>query len=164
MKLDYTQPKISVIVMAMVNAEVAGVAFSLNPQNNDYDELVINSNFGLGETVVSGTVTPDTFIIDKVDLRIIEQKLGKKEVCLFLTEHGTEEKLNYQVEQWTLSDKHIEKLAAGMQTLFKYYKFPVDVEWAFENNTFVVLQARPITTAFNIPESIQTIPGEPRHL
>eukprot|EP00341_Mesodinium_pulex_P003882 CAMPEP_0116891986 /NCGR_PEP_ID=MMETSP0467-20121206/2299_1 /TAXON_ID=283647 /ORGANISM="Mesodinium pulex, Strain SPMC105" /LENGTH=85 /DNA_ID=CAMNT_0004560843 /DNA_START=373 /DNA_END=630 /DNA_ORIENTATION=+ len=84
MKLDYTQPKISVIVMAMVNAEVAGVAFSLNPQNNDYDELVINSNFGLGETVVSGTVTPDTFIIDKVDLRIIEQKLGKKEVCLFL--------------------------------------------------------------------------------
>ena len=65
--------------MKQIKCDSAGVAFSLNIKNNDFDEEIINSNFGLGETVVDGTVTPDCFIINKLSKKIIEKKLGKKE-------------------------------------------------------------------------------------
>ncbi|KYK35709.1 MAG: hypothetical protein AYK18_12865 [Theionarchaea archaeon DG-70] len=65
-----------------IAAETAGVAFSLNPVNNCYDEAVINANYGLGETVVSGKVSPDAFVIDKVSRSILEKKKGNKETAV----------------------------------------------------------------------------------
>ena len=65
--------------MKQIDSDVSGVAFSINPINNDYDEAVINSNFGLGESVVGGIITPDEYIVNKNSKKIISQKLGSKE-------------------------------------------------------------------------------------
>ena len=75
---NYLDFKIAVIIMKQIKCDSAGVAFSLNIKNNDYDEAIINSNFGLGETVVGGTVIPDCFIVNKLTKKIIEKRLGKK--------------------------------------------------------------------------------------
>ena len=73
------QPRIAVIVQQQVDAESAGVAFSLNPLNNCYDEAVINANHGLGESVVSGDADPDVFVVDKLKREIIETRIGSKQ-------------------------------------------------------------------------------------
>jgi pyruvate,water dikinase len=85
---DAARPSIAVIVQRQVAAETAGVAFSLNPVNNCYDEAVINANLGLGEAMVSGRVSPDQFVVDKTSLRILERELGSKEVVLGLGPRG----------------------------------------------------------------------------
>ena len=82
------EPRIAIIVQQQVNAESAGVAFSLNPINNCFDEVVINANFGLGESAVAWQVTPDTFIVDKVNHAILETKIGSKELTILLTPEG----------------------------------------------------------------------------
>ena len=73
---------LAVVVQQQIASEVSGVAFSINPGNNCYDEAVIDSNFGLGETVVSGQVTPDNFVVNKLTKRILQKKLGTKDYVL----------------------------------------------------------------------------------
>ena len=81
-------PRIAVIVQEQIASETSGVAFSLNPLNNCYDEAVINANFGLGESVVSGLVSPDTFIVDKVSGKVLETKAGTKERSILHSADG----------------------------------------------------------------------------
>ena len=76
--------RIAIIVMAQIASEISGVAFSLNPVTNDYDEIVINSNFGLGETVVGGIVNSDHFIINKINRKVVDLKIGKKDFFIYL--------------------------------------------------------------------------------
>jgi pyruvate,water dikinase len=78
------QPRIAVVVQQQVDADCAGVAFSLNPLNNCYDEAVINANYGLGESVVAGEVEPDVFVVDKVARTILDAQVGSKEVVITL--------------------------------------------------------------------------------
>ena len=75
---DPLDPKIAVIIQKQVASDVSGVAFSLNPMNNSYDQCVINANYGLGETVVDGTITPDQWVVDKITNQILENTNGKK--------------------------------------------------------------------------------------
>ena len=88
---------LAVVVQKQIASEVSGVAFSLNPNNNDYDEAVINSNFGLGESIVSGLVTPDSFVVNKVTHEIIEKQLANKEYVLVSKDGGG-------MEETTLAD------------------------------------------------------------
>ena len=81
---DPFDPKIAIVVQKQIASEIAGVGFSLNPLTNDFDEAVINSNWGLGETVVAGLSTPDSFIVDKVSLKTVETTLGSKQTSLWL--------------------------------------------------------------------------------
>ncbi len=83
------QPRMAVIVQQQIDAQSAGVAFSLNPLNNCYDEAVINANFGLGESVVSGEVDADLFVVDKIDRKILETQIGGKEVVVTLNDRGS---------------------------------------------------------------------------
>ena len=76
--------------MKQINSEFSGVGFSINPINNDYDEAVINQNFGLGESVVGGIITPDEFIVNKINKNIISQKLGSKEKIVKLNNNKNE--------------------------------------------------------------------------
>ena len=92
-------PRIAVIVQEQVPSDVAGVAFSLNPQNNCYDEAVINANFGLGETVVNGHVTPDTYVVEKVRGEILNRNVAAKSHAAWLIGGGgTEERDNAEPE------------------------------------------------------------------
>ena len=80
--IDPAEVSLAVVVQKQVTADVSGVAFSLNPQNNSYDEAVINSSFGLGESIVSGQVTPDNFVVNKVDKEILRKQISTKDYVL----------------------------------------------------------------------------------
>jgi len=173
--LAVDQPRIAVIVQKQIAAETAGVAFSLNPINNCYDEAVINANFGLGESVVAGMVSPDSFTVDKVSRTVLERKTGKKETSVWLdlgsdtcTEQsrssGTYEEPSPSRSQLCLSDEQVLELTDIVVKVEDYYQKPMDIEWAFAGGRLYLLQARPITAYFPLPEALITAPGEPKRL
>jgi len=162
---DVTQPRIAVVVQQQIASETAGVAFSLNPINNDYDEIVVNANFGLGESVVSGQVSPDTFVVDKIKRVILERKAGKKETAIWLDKNGgTYEKPASDHAQLCLTDTQVLQVADLVTQVEHIYGKPMDIEWAFSDGQLSLLQARPITTYFPLPEPLRTVPGEHRTL
>ncbi len=159
------QPRIAVIVQQQIAAQTAGVAFSLNPLNNCYDEAVINANFGLGESVVSGLASPDSFTVDKVSRAILERKTGKKERAIWLApDGGTYEEPSPSRAQLCLSDEAVLTLTDMLVEAEKYYQKPIDIEWAFAAETLYLLQARPITAYIPLPDELITPPGEPKRL
>jgi len=164
-KLDVTKPSIAVIIQKQIKADVSGVAFSLNPLTNYYDEAVINANFGLGETVMSGKVTPDQFIINKINKSLIEQKTGSKETSVWIRRAGgTYEKPSPTRSQVCLSDDQIIELTDLILKVEEYYKKPIDIEWAYKKNKLYLLQVRPITDYIPLPDVMMTDPGEPKRL
>ncbi|ODA41639.1 PEP/pyruvate-binding domain-containing protein [Desulfosporosinus sp. BG] len=144
-----------VVVMEMVDAQAAGVGFTCDPQTGRRDILVINSNFGLGESVVAGNVEPDTYYLEANPTcavpQLIERKTGRKEGVTCLKEGGgtqfvlTTEYFTRQV----LSDEKIEKLGLILLRVFEalgHCDQHQDVEWVFDGRDFVLVQARPVTS------------------
>lgn len=163
--LDVTRPRIAVIVQQQLASETAGVAFSLNPLNNCYDEAVINANFGLGESVVAGQVNPDQFVVDKIKPAILARQLGKKETALWLAEDGgTYEQPAPQRAAFCLTDAQVLELTALVSQVEAHYEKPMDIEWAYAGGRLYLLQARPITGYFPLPFALRTTPGAPRRL
>jgi pyruvate,water dikinase len=159
------RPRIAVIVMKQLSAHTSGVAFSLNPLNNSYDEAVINANFGLGETVVSGMVSPDQFVVDKLTGKILERKIGDKETAIWLnSDGGTYEEPPKGRSQACISDHKVAEITDLLTVVESVYQKPVDIEWAYINGDLFLLQARPITAYFPIPEALLTPPGEQKQL
>ena len=158
-------PRIAVIVQEQVPSDVAGVAFSLNPQNNCYDEAVINANFGLGETVVNGHVTPDTFVVEKVRGEILERGIAAKSHAAWLVNGGgTEERDNAEPEAACLTDEQalaVAQLAADAEA---HYGAPMDIEWAIHDGELYLLQSRPITAYVPLPPGMVTEPGARKNL
>jgi phosphohistidine swiveling domain-containing protein len=160
-----TDPKIAVIVQEQIASEIAGVGFSLNPVTNNYDEAVFNANWGLGETVVSGTATPDTFIVNKDSLEIKSVEVGGKELTLWLTPNGgTTEKHNFKSDKRTLTDEEVTELSKLVVKVEELYQKPIDIEWAFAKTKLYLLQARPITSYVPLPLEMITKPGEKKRL
>jgi len=116
------EPRIAVIVQKQIGADTSGVAFSLNPVNNCYDEAVINANYGLGESVVSGMVSPDSFVVDKVSRIILERKLGNKETSIWLAaDGGTYEQPSPFRWQVSLSNEEVLALTDMLVHVEDYY-------------------------------------------
>lgn len=145
---------ISVGVQKMVDAKAAGVMFTINPVTGNPDQIVIEGNYGLGESVVSGAVTPDDFIVDKNTLKIIEKRIAKKTVQ-YVRDPNTGKTVHVEVplekqEQPCISDEEIIKLAELAKHIEQHYGKPQDIEWAidadlpFPDNVFIV-QSRPET-------------------
>jgi pyruvate,water dikinase len=155
-KNDFPHEKvlISVGVQHMVNSKAAGVMFTLNPTDGDLSKVVIEGNWGLGETVVSGSVNPDKFVVDKVIMETSEKTVSTKHIeCVFDPEKGSV--INADVEEGLqctccLEDREVKLLTQMAKTIEKHYGRPMDVEWAidkdleFPENLFIV-QARPET-------------------
>jgi rifampicin phosphotransferase len=158
-------PRIAVIVQRQIASDVAGVGFSLDPVVNDYDEAVFTANWGLGETVVQGIATPDTFTVDKVTLVIKRRILGAKELSLWLDPSGgTTKRSNYRSSEFSLSDRQIIELAKLIKNVEAHYQKPMDVEWAIAQGKLYLLQARPITAYVPLPQEMVTEPLERRRL
>jgi phosphohistidine swiveling domain-containing protein len=118
------------------------------------------SSFGLGEAIVSGIVTPDSYIVDSVKGKIIDKKIGEKKIALWLkTNGGIEEKKNEKPETQALSDNEILELTKLIKECETYYNKPMDIEWAFEKGKLYLLQSRPITTYFPFFKELLTEPG-----
>ena len=158
--------KIAIVIMKQINSDCSGVGFSINPLNNDMDECVINSNFGLGETVVQGIITPDQFIVNKINFEIKDKKIGKKDKIISIDNENIGQLKNIINENnsFSLSDEQIITIAKNIKSLEKYYKCPIDIEFAYEKNIFYLLQARPITTFNALPEILLTNENEKRKL
>lgn len=145
---------ISVGVQKMVNSRAAGVMFTMNPVTGDAGQIIIEGNYGLGESVVSGAVTPDDFVIDKKDLSIVERRLSKKMVR-YIRDPNTGKTVHTEVpsdqqEAPCINDEEIGKLAELASSIEKHYAKAQDIEWAidqdlpFPSNVFI-LQSRPET-------------------
>ncbi|MBC7130055.1 phosphoenolpyruvate synthase, partial [Candidatus Bathyarchaeota archaeon] len=145
---------ISVGVQKMVNSKAAGVMFTINPVTGDPNQIVIEGNFGLGEAVVSGAVTPDEFIVDKRTMKIIEKRIATKKVQYVRDpKTGNTVHLNVPSEMQNkpcISEDEVLKLAELAKKIEAHYGSPQDIEWAidqdleFPNNIFIV-QSRPET-------------------
>ena len=145
---------ISVGVQKMVNSRAAGVMFTINPVTGETDEIVIEGNYGLGETVVSGAVNPDDFVVDKATLKIEERRIARKTI-MYIRDPNTGKTVHLDVppekqKETCVSDEEIIHLAKLANLIEGHYKKAMDIEWAidkdlsFPKNIFVV-QARPET-------------------
>lgn len=160
------KPELAIIVQKQIDADSAGVAFSLNPMNNCFDEAVINANYGLGESVVSGQVTPDVFVVDKVNRVIIDTRIGTKEIFINLGSSGRvyESTSSSDRNQACINPEQVLILTDFINRIESLYQKPMDIEWAFAGNVLHILQARPITSYVPLTKEMQTKPGEPKRL
>jgi len=133
----------AVVVQKMVNSNVSGVMFTVNPTGNE-NEIVIESSWGLGEAVVSGQVNPDRFIIDKKSLNITESSISNKKIMF--NHQGKIDVPEDKQEIPSLDEGMIQELAEQAIDIEQFYNSPQDIEWAFDNDRLYILQARPITT------------------
>lgn len=153
MNFPHDKVLISVGVQKMVNARAAGVMFTLNPVNGDPSRVVIEGSWGLGETVVSGAVTPDKFVVDKVVFEISERTISPKTVeCVYNGQTGVIHCDVPPSRQNTpcIDDQEIKELVRVAKQIEDHYGCPQDIEWAidkdfpFPQNIFIV-QSRPET-------------------
>ena len=159
------RPRIAVIIQEQIASDCSGVAFSLNPLNNCYDEAVINANFGLGETVVAGLVTPDSWVVDKTRREIVDKKIATKERSLRLqAAGGTLEQTNQSAASPSLTDSQALEVADLAARAEEHAARPMDIEWAIEGSTLYLLQSRPITTYLALPDQMVTPPGTDKFL
>ena len=153
---DHFDVLLSAVVQKMVNSKKSGVMFTANPINQNTDEMMINSSWGLGEAVVSGTVTPDEYIIDKKTKEIKEKHVASKLSMVVKKEDGVgTEVVNVEdylgkdaVEEESLTRDELNKLIEMGLKIENIYGSVQDTEWAFDKDTgeFYFLQSRPITT------------------
>ena len=136
----------AVIIQEMINSDKAGVGFSANPVNGNYDEAVISGTYGLGTSIVDGDENGDLFIYDKKTKKIKKEIRTKKirQVLDFENQKIKTEEIN--IEEEVLTNDEIHELGENIINIEKYYGKPQDMEWAFEKGKLYILQARPITT------------------
>ena len=139
---------LAVLVQQLVAADMSLVAFSANPVSGDSAEVVINASWGLGESVVSGTVTPDTYVVRKADLLVTARHIAEKQRMTIMAPHGVQEVLipRPMRRQRALSDAQAIEVARLARTLETHMGWPVDIECAYQGNTLYLLQCRPIST------------------
>lgn len=148
-ELHKTKISVAVVVQKMVNSDSSGIAFSVHPVTEDRNQLIIEAGFGLGEAIVSGQITPDSYVIEKDPRRIIDVNVSEQSRGLFRNDDGgndwkdltPEEGGKQVVEGKTLSD-----LADLVIKIENHYGFPCDIEWAIEGGEIFITQSRPITT------------------
>lgn len=145
--------EMAVIVQKMLKPQVSGVLFTANVINNNKDQMMINSTWGLSETITNNSVIPDMIILKKGKGDVLKISIGKKEKTSVANPKGEStiliETKKENQEQCSLNSSQLiqlHKLGLKVEELFNY---PQDVEWAIENNKLYILQSRPITTLSN---------------
>ncbi len=124
---------VAVVIQKMVKSEKSGIAFSVHPVTEDQNQLIIEAGFGLGEAIVSGRITPDSYVVEKTPRRIID--------------------VNINQPSQVLSDEQILELSKLIIRAEDHYSFPCDIEWAYEAGRFFITQSRPITTLNRVAHS-----------
>ncbi|OEF97135.1 PEP/pyruvate-binding domain-containing protein [Desulfuribacillus alkaliarsenatis] len=144
-----------VVVQKLVNAEKSGIMFTANPVNGVRDEVLINSSWGLGEAIVAGEVNPDQWIISKKTGSVVQEEVATKKVQTIRKAKGIEliEVDSEQQKVATLNDTEKQVLLELAIQVENYYNFPQDLEWACEDGEFYLVQTRPITTLYPIPDN-----------
>lgn len=155
---------VAVVVQKMVQSEISGIAFTVHPVTEDPDQMIIEAGHGLGEAIVGGLITPDSYVVSKSEMTIIDINVGHQTRRLEKTrnpssselrragksqdtnEENTWVELGEEGNKQKLSGRQIIELAELCKKIEAHYGFPCDIEWAFEGGKFYVTQSRPITT------------------
>lgn len=146
---DHFQVKLAVPVQLMIQSDISGVAFSVNPVNRLKNQIVIEAIWGLGDYIVQGVVTPDHYIVDKTDFTIHSKEVVSQKIMETYRYPNGVKKTNVKkslIDQSKLTDNQIIKIAKIVNQVHQHYFFPQDIEWAMSNNRFYIVQSRPITT------------------
>ncbi len=154
-KIDQEKVKISVIVQKMVQSDVSGVMFTIDPVTNDKDRIVIEAVWGLGEMIVQGSVVPDNYQVQKETFSVLSKEISDQSIQLIKRGLITKEvavPAKIRAKQ-KLTDDEIVKLAKIADRLQKHYYFPQDIEWAKEGSNLFIVQTRPVTTISEKGES-----------
>lgn len=155
---------LSVVVQEMIDSETAGVLFTVNPLNSCLDEMLVTASLGLGEAVVSGIVTPDTYRIAKDTYEIMNRNIGKKEEMVVQQKQGSAV-VPVPIPLQTracLTDAMVINLCRMAKRVEEHYGSPQDIEWAVNNNRIYLLQSRPITTLHSVHHSTDESNALPR--
>ncbi|EKE15802.1 MAG: hypothetical protein ACD_11C00103G0004 [uncultured bacterium] len=140
---------VAVVVQKMAVSEISGIAFSVHPVTEDYNHLIIEAGFGLGEAIVSGQITPDSYVVEKNPRNILDINVSTQNRGIYRAKNGGNEWRDIaepQASVQALNNDQILELAEIIIGIEKHYGFPCDIEWAFENGKFYIVQSRPITT------------------
>ncbi|MFA6436970.1 MAG: PEP/pyruvate-binding domain-containing protein [Candidatus Paceibacterota bacterium] len=140
---------VAVVVQKMIDSEVAGVCFTVHPVTRDKDQMIAEACWGLGEALVQGSITPDSYVIEKSTLNFIDVSTSEQtKMIVRKPDFDTEERAvpDDKKDKQKLSNEKIKELAKIAINIENHYGKPQDIEWALENNTLYILQARPITT------------------
>ncbi len=147
-KLSSKKVAVAVVVQKMVESESSGVVFTVNPITKNREEIIIEAAFGLGESVVSGAVTPDKYVVNKKEMFIENIEVNQQEHLLTL-KAGKTQKVKVKTseqENQKLSGQKIIELAGLCKKIEAHYNFPQDIEFGLEKDKLFILQTRPITT------------------
>lgn len=140
---------IAVVIQHMVDSDAAGVMFSINPATNNENEIIIEGGFGLGEAVVSGSVNPDFYVVDKKTMKITTLEVKEKGFAFYRdekTRKTVKKELTDERDKQVLTKKQIIELAKIGKKIENHYKLPQDIEWALEKGKLYITQSRAVTT------------------
>ena len=145
---DHHTINMAVIVQTLIEADTSGVMFTVDPIKDSRSSIIIEACFGLGETLVSGKVTPDRFVVSKKRLKLLSSTISEKKIERIVDRNGLVEEKNIPEERLSvccLDKKHAEKLAKFARKIEIEFGSPQDIEWAIRKNKIFLLQSRPIT-------------------
>ncbi len=150
--LHATKISVAVVIQKMVDSEISGIAFSVHPVTEDKNQLIIEAGFGLGEAIVSGSITPDSYVVEKEPRKILDINVATQTEALYKNPTGGNTWKNIhepKASSQVLTEIQILEFADIILNIEKHYGFPCDIEWAFEKGQFYIVQSRPITTLLN---------------
>jgi pyruvate,water dikinase len=150
-RIPLERVRMGIIIQEMIQSEISGVMFTANVMNGKKDQIVIESTWGLGESLMSGKITPDLYIIEKNSLKIIERNLGSKEIIYELDPSKADNLVFRKTPPekyslFTLNDNDVLSVAKSGIKIEKLLVDPQDIEWCYKDDRLIILQARPITT------------------
>lgn len=152
MGVPLSSVKMGVIVQVMVDADISGVMFTANTVTNDPSQIIIESTWGLGEPLVSGKVIPDTFLLHRKPLKIVQRLLGSKATIATIAMSNQQQRIMLEDTPlskrtaFTLDDAELLNLARLGMKVENILGGPQDIEWCMKDSQLIVLQARPVTT------------------
>lgn len=147
--LNNTKVSVAVVVQKMIQSEISGITFTVHPVTQDYNQMIIEAGYGLGEAIVGGKITPDAYVVSKNEkIKILDKNISEQTMMIVKDRQGIKEISVSKLKQnkQKLTDKQILELSKICISIEKHYKKPQDIEWAFEKGKFYIMQSRPITT------------------
>jgi pyruvate,water dikinase len=146
---DHNKVSMAVVVQKMINADKAGVMFTMNPVTCEEGQIIVEAVWGLGEGVVSGTITPDHYVIDKNTEAIVTTAVASKQI-MFVRDETTGKTIETKVpgekvDAQILTEQELGRLTELAKKVEQHYGLPQDIEWAIEGESVYLLQSRPVT-------------------
>ncbi|KZS43293.1 phosphoenolpyruvate synthase [Paenibacillus glucanolyticus] len=151
---DHSQVYLSVVVQKMIFPQASGIIFTADPMTSNRKLLSIDASFGLGEALVSGLVSADGYQVQEG--KIVDKRIATKTLAIYGRKEGGTETRQIDLDQQkaqTLTEQQILELARIGRLIEAYFGSPQDIEWCLDQDTFYIVQSRPITTLYPIPEA-----------